>query len=168
MDLASKYKSTTFIGLDISPMFPQHVKPRNASFVQYNVLNKIPFPNNTFDYVHQSLLSSSFTTSQWKEVIKEIVRVTKPGGWIEFLEYDYIVHNKGPIVQRINGSTISFFLSQGLIPNISAHLPEFMQSNDQLMDVRCEVKSVPLGNWGGSLGSVVCNIYIFILFIIYN
>lgn len=157
MDLASKYKSTTFIGIDISPMFPQHVKPRNASFVQYNILNKIPFPNDTFDYVHQSLLSSAFTTSQWKEVIKEIVRVTKPGGWVEFLEYDYFVHNEGPISQRINASTISFFLSQGLIPNISKHLPEILQSTEQLMDIHCEIKSVPIGNWGGTLGSVVCH-----------
>lgn len=156
MDLATEYKSTTFIGLDISPMFPQHVKPRNASFVQYNILNKLPFPNNTFDYVHQSLLSSALTSSQWPEVIKEIVRVTKPGGWIEFLEYDFIVHNEGPIVQRINSGMISFFLSQELIPNISKHLPEFMSSYSQLlMDVRCEKRSVPLGNWGGSLGSVV-------------
>ncbi|CAB5382170.1 unnamed protein product [Rhizophagus irregularis] len=158
MDLASKYKSTTFIGIDISPMFPQHVKPRNASFVQYNILNKIPFPNDTFDYVHQSLLSSAFTTSQWKEVIKEIVRVTKPGGWVEFLEYDYFVHNEGPISQRINASTISFFLSQGLIPNISKHLPEILQSTEQLMDIHCEIKSVPIGNWGGTLGSVALEV----------
>ncbi|CAG8446357.1 6096_t:CDS:2 [Funneliformis mosseae] len=160
MDLAAEYKATIFIGLDISPVFPQHVKPRNASFVQYNILNELPFPDDTFDYVHQSLLSTSFTASQWQDVLLEIVRVTKPGGWIEFLEYDYVLHNEGPIIKRLNAGITSFFLSQGLIPNISKHLPELMRSNDQLMDVRCEKRSVPLGGWGGSLGSVSLEVFV--------
>lgn len=69
----------------------------NLDFYQTNVVNtKLPFEDNHFDFVKQRLVTASFTVSDWKHVISELVRVTKPGGYIELLEIDYNTYNLGP------------------------------------------------------------------------
>ncbi|CAG8560125.1 14839_t:CDS:2 [Acaulospora morrowiae] len=159
LDLATEFKSTIFIGLDISKSFPQNVKPRNAAFIQYNVLNGLPFSNDTFDFVHQSILSAAFTVVQWSQVLAEIVRVLKPGGWIEFMEYDYVIHREGPITQRLNSSLLSFFKSQGINPIISDLLPELLSSSPLLTDIQYDQRPLFLGQWAGNLGALAVEIF---------
>jgi ubiquinone/menaquinone biosynthesis C-methylase UbiE len=45
----------------------------------------LPFPDNTFDYVVQRNALYNYTKEEWDNiVIPEMIRVLKPGGWIEF------------------------------------------------------------------------------------
>lgn len=69
----------------------------NLDFYQVNVIDaKLPFEDNQFDFVMQRLVTASFTVSDWKNVLAELVRVTKPGGYIQLLEIDYNTFNLGP------------------------------------------------------------------------
>lgn len=69
----------------------------NLDFYQANVVSaKLPFADNHFDFVKQRLVTAAFTLADWKRVMAELVRVTKPGGYIELLEIDYNTHNLGP------------------------------------------------------------------------
>lgn len=69
----------------------------NLDFYQMNVLDaKLPFQDNQFDFVKQQLVTASFTVADWKRVIEELVRVTKPGGFIQLVEIDYNTFNLGP------------------------------------------------------------------------
>jgi len=67
-------------------MFPSEIKPKNVSFLQLNATNGLPFPDDTFDYVFVRWLTTAFTEEQWKSaILPELVRVCKPGGWIEVI-----------------------------------------------------------------------------------
>jgi ubiquinone/menaquinone biosynthesis C-methylase UbiE len=90
--MAYEYPSAIFIGVDISPIFPSdQKKPENATFLQ-NMLDGLPFEDNTFDFVYQRSLASAISEDQWKnDVIYELYRVTKPGGWIELM---YVIIDK--------------------------------------------------------------------------
>jgi ubiquinone/menaquinone biosynthesis C-methylase UbiE len=45
----------------------------------------LPFPDNSFDYVVQRNALYNYTKEEWDSiVIPEMIRVLKPGGWIEF------------------------------------------------------------------------------------
>lgn len=69
----------------------------NLDFHRMNAIDaKLPFEDNSFDFVKQRLVTSSFTVADWKRVIEELVRVTKPGGYIELVEIDYNTFNLGP------------------------------------------------------------------------
>ncbi len=58
----------------MSPIFPKENKPQNAGFIECNILDGgLPFPSNTFDFVHQRLLYGAFTEKQWLQVIKGTV-----------------------------------------------------------------------------------------------
>lgn len=82
------------------PPPPQVVKRqllKNLEFYQANVVDAgLPFPDNHFDFVKQQLVTSSFTLASWKKVMLELVRVTKPGGYIQLLEIDHSTFNLGP------------------------------------------------------------------------
>lgn len=77
---------------------PEHRKLLpNLDFYKISIVSgRLPFPDNHFDFVKQRLVTASFTLADWKRVMEELVRVTKPGGYIQLLEIDYNTFNLGP------------------------------------------------------------------------
>ncbi|RIB11505.1 S-adenosyl-L-methionine-dependent methyltransferase [Gigaspora rosea] len=47
-DMATTYPNIEIYGLDISPLQPTKTKPKNFTFVKSNILEGIPFEDNTF------------------------------------------------------------------------------------------------------------------------
>ncbi|CAG8825611.1 8805_t:CDS:1, partial [Cetraspora pellucida] len=81
--MANKYSKPKFIGIDISPVQTDENKPLNAEFIQANVLERLPFEDNTFDFIFQRFLLSGIPVNKWVSMINELVRVLKPGGYLE-------------------------------------------------------------------------------------
>ena len=84
-DMATEFSLPSFTGIDISPVIPQGIKPKNVEFLQRDVLNGLPFQDNSIDYVHQELLVAGVPSDRWQSLINDIVRVLKPGGYLEVL-----------------------------------------------------------------------------------
>jgi hypothetical protein len=81
----------------VTPVMKHRKLLPNLEFYQVNVIDaKLPFKDNSFGFVKQRLATASFTIANWKCVISELVRVTKPGGYIQLLEIDYNTFNLGP------------------------------------------------------------------------
>ena len=80
--MAKDYPNSHFTGLDFAPIQPKDT-PRNVNFVQANALNGLPFEDNTFDYVFQRFLVVAYPKDKWGFMISELVRVLKPGGYLE-------------------------------------------------------------------------------------
>ncbi len=61
-EMARLFPSANVIGTDIAPPNPDAApqdeagKPDNFAFVQGNVLERLPFPDDTFDFTHMRLL----------------------------------------------------------------------------------------------------------------
>ncbi|CAG8649167.1 3755_t:CDS:2 [Racocetra fulgida] len=83
-------KVRDIIGLDISPHQPTTIKPKNFDFVKSNVEEGLPFDDNNFDFVFQRLLVIGITKEKWPYVVNELVRVLKPGGFLELYPFTYI------------------------------------------------------------------------------
>ena len=60
----------------------------NVAFFQANILTGLPFADDTFDYVTCRFKMFAFTTRQWQVAVREMCRVCKLGGYIEFMEKD--------------------------------------------------------------------------------
>ena len=102
LNMASDYPLSTFVGIDIAPLFYDD-GPANTAFFQCNILDGLPFPDNTFDFVRQGFLVICIDWHAWKDkVVKELIRVTKPGGYIELMELDYPFFQPGVIAQKFN------------------------------------------------------------------
>ncbi|CAG8571309.1 27036_t:CDS:2, partial [Dentiscutata erythropus] len=154
LEMASEYTSSSFIGIDLSPVFPSNIKPQNVQFYQMNVLDGLPFEDNSFDFIYQRFMGLALTEEQWPILLLELVRVTKPGGWIEFMECDFQFDNEGPISSRVNKAAQMYLKSQGINASICSHIPQFMADVQNLIDIEKKHKSTPLGRWGGLIGEL--------------
>jgi len=107
LEVAKEYPNSYFVGVDMAPVVLADEKPSNVEFVEYNVLDGLPFSSNSFDFVFSRALASVYTRAQWTEVaIPEYARVTKPGGWVELLEWDGMIRGQGKCeyIQRMNNA----------------------------------------------------------------
>ena len=101
-NMALNYPGSTFVGIDVAPLFPE-VTPHNAAFLQCNVVNGLPFPDNCFDFVRQGFLVICMDWQIWKEIVlKELIRITKPGGYIEIMDIDGQFLQPGEIGRKVN------------------------------------------------------------------
>ena len=66
--MSEKFPNSTFHGVDAYPVFPSEVKPQNCHFQLGNVADRLPYPDNYFDFIHQRLLIFGLTRSDWKNV----------------------------------------------------------------------------------------------------
>ncbi|CAG8547262.1 11671_t:CDS:2 [Diversispora eburnea] len=148
IDMARAFPSAIFIGLDISPIFPSEQKKLpNASFLQSNLLNGLPFPEGTFDFIHQRFLNTALEESQWKdEVILELIRKTKPGveGCKSGEPFSQNYH-------KLFTSFSEFLAKRNINLKICPIIENILRNNMQLQNVKHERRSVPIGKWGGRL-----------------
>ncbi|KAF7363695.1 S-adenosyl-L-methionine-dependent methyltransferase [Mycena sanguinolenta] len=87
MDLATSVDSSVpMIGVDIEPRLFPTSPPKNIEFRVESVTNLPSEWTNTFSLVHQRLLILALQVPQWPQAIKEIFRVLRPGGWVQFAE----------------------------------------------------------------------------------
>lgn len=52
--------------------------------------------DNSFDFVYMRFLITAFTEEEWNKAIQELIRVLKPGGWLELMEGDLVFNPEGP------------------------------------------------------------------------
>lgn len=114
IDMSLKYPLSTFIGIDITPLFPSDdEKPDNLAFLQHNLVENpgVPFPDNTFDFTFMRNLAFGLNDyNGWFHVISEAVRVTNLNGCIEIMNYDFYrdltkeIH-AGPIFGKLHSTS---------------------------------------------------------------
>lgn len=147
-EMAVEFPSTHFTGIDISPIFPQRIS-ENCHFQLCNIIEGLPFKDNSFDYVHCRNGLMAFSTKEWiQKVIPEMVRVTKPSGFIEHCEVDGLHVNEGPIMKQITNATMEFHESCDIDGMIGEKLEEILKDNGSLHNVHHHPKYSPLGSWG--------------------
>lgn len=66
--MGDAYPNSKFIGIDVSALFPENIKPPNVEFITGNIAKNIPFDDNTFDYIHQRLVILGLTEKDWQNV----------------------------------------------------------------------------------------------------
>ncbi|RUS34728.1 S-adenosyl-L-methionine-dependent methyltransferase [Jimgerdemannia flammicorona] len=86
IDIAADHPDTECHAIDMSPIFPETLNPPNISFHKCNVLEGLPFEDESFDFVHMRSLIFGLRAGEWPAVLAELFRVTKPGGFIQLVE----------------------------------------------------------------------------------
>jgi ubiquinone/menaquinone biosynthesis C-methylase UbiE len=100
-ELANEYPKAQFTGIDVESFLPKKAVAENIKLMEHDLLHGLPFPDNTFDFVHARFLTQQISEHNWETVIiKELVRVTRPGGWIEIAEFDYPHYSAGPKTRK--------------------------------------------------------------------
>ncbi|KAK3812768.1 MAG: hypothetical protein JOS17DRAFT_462538 [Linnemannia elongata] len=109
--------------------------PSNCFFHKADTTRGLPFPDNTFDFCRVRLVLWGYNLNSFPDLLSELVRVTKKGGWIEFVDMD-------PCIKKANetGTRINEWIKTGLIhgnmdPDLVKSLPKFLREYcDATMD----------------------------------
>ncbi|CAI2161753.1 17061_t:CDS:2 [Funneliformis geosporum] len=157
LDMAFEYKNAHFTGIDVAELYPVEIKPKNVSFVQANVLEGLPFEDNTFDFVYMRFMMFAFTLKNWDIAIKELARVCKPGGFIELMEKDIFWYNEGPFCKSARTVMADELREQKNIEVVIT--PILNKILSQYSDVERDAKIMPFGEWGGKLGNLYRELY---------
>ncbi|CAG8458865.1 2383_t:CDS:2 [Paraglomus occultum] len=149
LELAKEYPNSCFIGIDIAPVNITGEKPSNVEFIEYNVLDGLPFESNSFDYVFARALVSVYTRSQWTELaIPEYTRIIKPGGWLELMEWDTVLKGGSENIKRLNDAIISMCDQKDLNVAPGYEIQGFIEQSGHYTNIGYEEKSVPIGPKG--------------------
>ncbi|CAG8734811.1 7669_t:CDS:2, partial [Acaulospora morrowiae] len=158
-DMSSDFPKSTFVGVEVASLFPT-IYPSNVQFIKCDLNGGLPFNDNQFDFVYLQLKYLNYTKSQWNNlVIQELVRVLKPGGWIELFELECDGINNGPISKKYVSLFREACSRRDLDPDLVFHLPQIITSTKGIdpTTLRQVSKIVPLGPWGGKLGEIIQN-----------
>ncbi|RIA96664.1 hypothetical protein C1645_815083 [Glomus cerebriforme] len=146
MQCAENFPWSNFTGVDVFPVFPTvtNIKLMNATFLQSNILKKLLFCDNTFDFVHMQCLTLFFTDKELEnKVLKELIRVCKPGGWIELVKLDCNHLNQGPTFKKISETVIGYLSAHDMQPIIGENLSRYLTQTGQVIDIKEEIKIMP-------------------------
>ena len=119
--MASEYPSSTFVGIEyisaitaasfskLSSYYSSKIpEPRNATVLQTSsTFARLPFPDETFDLVyHKSSIMTPLSQSLRNPLntLNQMIRVLKPGGWLEFMIIEKKWYNLGPITRYMKDS----------------------------------------------------------------
>ncbi|EPQ31746.1 uncharacterized protein PFL1_01078 [Pseudozyma flocculosa PF-1] len=100
VDMAREWPQTEFVGLDVCPIQTPMATMRNpdleqrVTWVVANFLERLPFPDNSFDFVHMRYLGVSIPEDKWADIIAEVERVLAPGGKVEILENNFTFYGR--------------------------------------------------------------------------
>ncbi|KAJ3017862.1 UNVERIFIED_CONTAM: hypothetical protein HDU68_011439 [Siphonaria sp. JEL0065] len=149
---AGGHVNCQYYGVDITEDAFEFGTVCNAELIFGNVLERLPYDNNTFDYTHQRLLFLGIPKEKWPQVIKEVMRVTKPGGWIELVEAcPGEVYDTGPAAEAFLAPIVSVLDKRGLDIYAGSNLVKYAAVVGGLANIGVKTVSIPLG-WNGELG----------------
>lgn len=157
MELAQQFPQANVIGVDVVPTeqftagYGLVKPPNNYRFVSGNVMERLPFADNTFDFVHQRLLIAALPRDRWPFVVRELARVTKPGGWVELAECGGPQDSPDSPYPQLWNTWIAFLRARGIDftigPTIGAMLQQAGLRGAQQQEI-----FFPMGQWGGRVG----------------
>ncbi|CAI2167340.1 13101_t:CDS:2 [Funneliformis geosporum] len=157
IEMANEFPRSHFTGIDISPVFPREAKPDNANFLEANLLDGLPFENDSFDYIHMRFLIAAFSKSEWETAINELVRVTKVGGIIEIVEDEIEPRNDGPISRLLFSAFFSDLKSRQIDVTAYSHMTDLLGATECLTDIKKEEITAQFGKWAGRVGTLLAN-----------
>jgi ubiquinone/menaquinone biosynthesis C-methylase UbiE len=161
MEMARQFPDANVVGVDIAPPAADaadandanDVRPDNYAFVQGNVLEHLPFADNSFDFVHQRLLVAAIPAARWPSVVAELLRVTRPGGWVELLEAESRLPNAGPGLQTSMRWASALAGRRGIDPASASQVGEFLRLAGAER-IATRTIALPVGERAGRLGAM--------------
>jgi ubiquinone/menaquinone biosynthesis C-methylase UbiE len=148
LEMAAQFPGANVVAVDLSPLPDERApnaehRPDNFTFVQADVLRGLPFADATFEYVHQRLLFLGIPALLWPGVVREVVRVAQPGGWVELAEGG-VTEGGGPTIAMFAEWAASLSAQRGIDLRQGARIGAFLRDAG-LHDVTERRVDVPIG-----------------------
>ena len=162
IEMALQFSAARVIGMDVAaPAVDASVapdaRPANFSFVQGNVLERVPFPDDSFDFVHQRFLTLAIPAASWPGVVAELLRVTRPGGWVELVETE--PPTGAPAIDQLARWGVELTKRRGIEMSLMARIGDLLRDRGAV-DVTARTINIPVGKPAGHVGAMAAVDYL--------
>lgn len=161
-DMARRFPGAAVIGFDINREQIDRALlgaaengdtlPKNCAFVVGDALHPFDFADQRFDFVMARATSAFIPISTYQFVVNEMVRVTRPGGWIELRDFS-LVRSQSQALTTMTERFASMTAARGSYPGAGPYLLEYLRGAG-LRDAQVKtvtVRSGPQASRGGRL-----------------
>jgi ubiquinone/menaquinone biosynthesis C-methylase UbiE len=134
-EMALKFKRAQVIGFDIdrtpleaalARLGPAGQFPPNFHFLEADALQPFPFEDESFDFTHARAITGFVPIARWPDVIREMVRVTKRGGYIELTEPEELI-TPSPAFKALSAALQRLVDARGLHGYAGPYLVDYMR-----------------------------------------
>jgi SAM-dependent methyltransferase len=150
-EMAQRFPSARVVGLDLDDPPPGAKGPINYQFVKGNAFQGLPFQDADFAYVHQRFMVLATPAKQWPPLLRELVRVTAPKGYIELREGGGSFHNVGPMTRQLRQWWDEASATIGIDVSLMSRLPDLLE-HVGVRHIQSTTKKVGVGSWAGRNG----------------
>ncbi|OZJ01607.1 hypothetical protein BZG36_05472, partial [Bifiguratus adelaidae] len=148
LDMAEVYQTSQFYGIDIVDRFP-NIHSSNLHFTVGDVRQGLPYSDDTFEFVNQSLMVMAFTDQDWTALMKELRRVCKPGAWVELMEEGLFSWSE--VERHLEENSLAMD-QHGYRTHVALSLGKTL-AEAGAHTITTGFVSIPL-NWGGTFGDL--------------
>jgi SAM-dependent methyltransferase len=155
LEVCHRFPGALVVGFDLVRGKPD--PPPGYRHVRGNLLQGLPFRGGSFDLVHQRLLVSGIPVAEWPRAVADLVRVTRPGGWVELAEIPTRPRRAGPTTEhlwelllRSVAVPLGLDTTDVVFRSLDGHLRQA-----RLEEVTRREVELPVGEWGGQVGSLM-------------
>jgi SAM-dependent methyltransferase len=136
--------------------------PENCAFVPGDALQRFPFYDGSFDFVMARACSSFVPAAQWPQMIGEMIRVARPGGWIEVRDFG-LAHSSNATLNELTLKFATLVQARGQHPGAGPFLRQYLTAA-RLRDVHVRNIVVRSGaRQGTRAGSLMLTDYLALL-----
>ena len=119
LEIAFKHPDIEVVGFDVSLAMIDYANAQarvqaleNASFRVMNLLKPLDFSDNSFDLSNVRFVNF-LPAATWPQFVRELARVTRPGGFIRLTESEWWYYSTSPALETLNSTVIKSIQVQG-------------------------------------------------------
>ncbi|KAL2829287.1 S-adenosyl-L-methionine-dependent methyltransferase [Aspergillus cavernicola] len=150
LEMAEEFPNAEIVGTDLSPIQP-NFSPPNCTFIIDDAESDWAFTKDeAFDYIHARSMGGGI--ADWGRLLRQAYNHLKPGGWIEFQEYDARInsddgtHIKAPVlldlIKTLDEASKKFGKRVSIASSLAGWLEEAGYTS-----VTSDVYKCPVGSW---------------------
>ncbi|KAL1974093.1 hypothetical protein VTN31DRAFT_5653 [Thermomyces dupontii] len=148
IDFADQHPQAEVIGCDLSPIQPTLVPP-NLKFLVDDIESEWAYESKPFDFIHARFLALSI--KDFGKLIKQCYRSVKPGGWVEFQDWDIRPFSPdgsldGTALQQYYNEIIGAFEDAGYEVRPGIKLEQWFKDAG-FVNIHVEKFVIPYGVW---------------------
>ncbi|KAK4520705.1 uncharacterized protein ATC70_006584 [Mucor velutinosus] len=153
IDMAKEFPKSHFTGCD-EMIYPINTPPTNCHFRVIDISKGLPFADNTFDFVTQHDALFRYSQKDWDTVLPELIRVLKPGGYVELVEPGGVIQDIGPNMSIWMMRLTVSLQTRDITLKIATQLEGMLESIGGLDKIEASHRSAPIG-WYGRNGDIM-------------
>lgn len=163
-EMAHEFPMASVIGFDLEPPLESSNSVRlgegesrsNYSFVKGDMTAGLPFPDNSFDFVHMRFVVIGIQRTAWLPVIKDLYRITTPGGWIELVDGMTSMQVKSQAGMLYQSWFDQICENRQFDIQAGLHLGDYLRMAG-LQNIQHLRTEIPMGSWRGSSGRLMAS-----------